>query len=163
MTQAVPLLFWTDGENKVERVKFSDLLLEFARPLTRTIRRSGSTHQEFSMALRLASLCWNAPLTDDEGAALDQLLAVIDGLEAPHQSAARGMLESRLNGRFDVKKYPFFLFGRIEAREDGTLTIHAYATYPDAVSASPEPETSVNERCPCGSGRKYKRCCRTRK
>jgi hypothetical protein len=162
MTGAVPLLFWTDGENTAERVKFSDLLLEFARPLTQTIRPSGLAHQEFTMALRLASLCWNAPLEDEDGSAVDQVLAVIERLEAPRQIAARTMLESRLNGRYDAESFPFCLFGHIEAQEGGELTCHAYATYPDAVSAGNKPKLGVHEPCPCGSGRKYKRCCRTR-
>ncbi len=53
------------------------------------------------------------------------------------------------------RRHPF------ESSADGQLTI-SFGWVEQLPPPEPDPKTGRNERCPCGSGRKFKKCCLSR-
>jgi uncharacterized protein YecA (UPF0149 family) len=167
MSQArIPLVFRVQDDQSVERTKFSDLLLEFARPLMNAMQREIRDADSMAKVLEMATMCWNAPefARTGEPKPLAAMLQAIEDSSGPVQRGLRTMLESRVSGKY--QQLPLLLRSDVEERENGELLVHAFAVSTDTdtptAARSTGPRIGPNERCPCGSGRKYKRCCRTR-
>jgi hypothetical protein len=194
-------------EDGLAPVKISEIMLEFAQPLLSPESGGPRNIREVRIALRLATLCWNAPLYAACGdytftRAIERVLA---SASAEVSSRMRAMMADR-QGRFAAA--PFAVSADAVGTGVGTARISASAyllpepapqssraaaveehlapSWPAAMmsldalcdledddSPSPRPalpgesfrrvtpKVGANAACPCGSGKKYKRCCRT--
>jgi hypothetical protein len=136
---------------------FADALLEYGKPLLEGTEGSSELR---STALKMIQLCWNISLEpDSEREAI--LKETLTSLDLPRdQKAALAKLLPAMVERHKA------MFPALHPQGGGMGSVSSPASRPPArpqrvlpPRVEKYPGTGRNEPCPCGSGKKYKRCC----
>jgi uncharacterized protein YecA (UPF0149 family) len=133
----------------------ADAMMRFAQPL---VDATDGSPEQFQKALTLSQLCWNLALTPESGR--QELLASLqpalrmddDEFQEFTRTVAIPMIH-RHEEMFPAMHHqaaadPFESVPRQAMRQPAAR--HSVKKYAG---------TGRNERCPCGSGKKYKLCC----
>ena len=128
----------------------ADAIVAYAQPL---LDQSHGSPEEMDRAMAFAQLCWNLALLPE-----DRRDEAIDELKPALQMTDAEFAEFRQHVVLPMIQRHCEMFPAMHDR-----SMQASKTV-GAVSSSTEtyPGTSRNAPCPCGSGRKYKRCCGAR-
>jgi hypothetical protein len=149
--------------------KFSDMLVEFAQPLL-ALHEGPKTGEVVRQILNVASVCWNAPVYEalGDGQFMHALEAVMVGAPPPAREILRDMLRDR---RARLQDVPFAVLTDVIGEDAEEIRVQAAAYLPrggSGVEAGAPggqvrrdgAKVGANDRCPCGSGLKFKKCCR---
>ena len=133
----------------------ADAMSRFAQPL---IDATDGSPEQLQRALTLSQLCWNLAITpaemrDEFLASMQPTLKMDDG---EFQEFKRTVVTPMIRRHQEM-------FPAMQRRGD-TDTSHPVPGHAIAPPAPRRPVkkyagTGRNERCPCGSGKKYKVCC----
>ncbi len=134
----------------------ADNMVRYAQPLVDTC--DGSP-EELQKSYMLAQLCWNAAVLPKDGRAeyLAKMRPALNLDDDEFQEFTRDVVEPMIQRHQEM--FPAM-------RRRGPMGRSAMKAAP-LIEPPPSriridkkyPGTGRNERCPCGSGRKYKRCC----
>ena len=120
--------------------KMADAMSDFAQPL---IDATDGSPEDLQRALSLSQLCWNLALAPEE--TRDELLNDMQptlNMDDSEFEDFRSNIVMPMIYRHQ-KMFP-------DMQHSGGSGLRAVKKYPG---------TGRNERCPCGSGKKYKVCC----
>jgi uncharacterized protein YecA (UPF0149 family) len=129
----------------------AEAIVAYAQPL---IDQTDGSVDKMNRAMTVAQMCWNLALLPDErqDAAIDKLkpaLPMTDGEFAEfRQHVVLPMIQRHRE-----------MFPGMHVRSTPTSSTVGVVSSP----TKNYPGTGRNALCPCGSGRKYKRCCGVRK
>ncbi len=133
----------------------ADAMSRFAQPL---IDATDGSPEQLQRALSLSQLCWNLAITPEEkrDEFLDNMQPALKMDDGEFQEFKRTVVAPMI--RRHQEMFPAM------QRRGATDPSHPVSGH---VIASPAPRRPVkkyagtgrNERCPCGSGKKYKVCC----
>jgi uncharacterized protein YecA (UPF0149 family) len=141
----------------------ADAFAAYAQPL---FDQTDGSIEQINRALALAQMCYNLALLpeDKREAAIAGMKPTMNMTEEDFKGLRRTIILPMIRRHHDM--FPR-LHGRSEASSDVIDFILSSAE--SDVPSSPKKETSPspknypaagrNDPCPCGSGRKYKRCC----
>jgi uncharacterized protein YecA (UPF0149 family) len=122
----------------------AESMVEYAQPL---IDETDGSSEQVQNAMSIAMMCWNLALVSKEKQ--EEMIA-----------------EMRTTLKMDEEEFASFRLSVI----DPMISRH-HEMYPNMSRQDSQPATAVaspkkkypgtgrNEPCPCGSGKKYKRCC----
>ncbi len=134
---------------------FADAMSRFAQPL---IEATDGSPEDLQRALSLSQLCWNLAMTPE--GARDRLLADMQPTlkmdDDEFQEFIRGIVTPM------IRRHQEMFPGMQHSRAIDPSRPVASRAMPQPASRRPEKKyagTGRNERCPCGSGKKYKVCC----
>jgi len=126
----------------------------YAQPL---IEASDGTVEAVNTAMHIAMLCWNLAILPHEE--MDKMLGGMQQeLQMGDQEFAhfrRDIIEPMIQRHH--KMFPGLHRQAVERDEDAEPLAHMRLDRPARREAYPG--TGRNAPCPCGSGKKYKRCC----
>ena len=127
----------------------ADAMTRYAQPLVDTC--DGSP-EELRKSYLLAQLCWNAALVPDDARAeyLTEMRSVFNMNDEEFLDFERNVVEPMIHRHREM--FP-------EMRRKGAMARSPTSSAPRIGTEKKYPGTGRNERCPCGSGKKYKRCC----
>ena len=125
----------------------ADALLAYAQPLLDETDGGidGSNH-----AMALAQLCWNLALLPE-----DRRDAAIDKVKSALQMTDEEFTEFRQHIIVPMIQRHCEMFPGLHGRSPRTSSAVSAIVSPGAKHAG----TGRNAPCPCGSGRKYRKCC----
>jgi hypothetical protein len=126
MIDFVPEIYISENGNGSQPAKFSAIMLEFAEPLLEIVRAEGPSIEALRSSMKLATLCWNAPLGAVRGdeclqRELDDLLK---STEPALQAALRTMVGWRMT-RYGRVRVPVFAEIEGTSVEDARCTAYA--------------------------------------
>ena len=133
----------------------ADAMVRYAQPL---IDATDGSQEQVQKALALSQMCWNLAVTpeaqrDDALASLESALALDD---EEFQELKRDIIEPMIRRHQEI-------FAAMHGPAAGSpfqpVSTHSTAQPAPRRSVKKYPGTGRNERCPCGSGKKYKLCC----
>lgn len=132
----------------------ADAMAAYAQPL---LDKTDGSHQQVQNAMTFAMLCYNLSLRPDSevDAALDELRPSLHMNDADFAEFRRTIVNP-------MRQRHREMFPRLHQPRSGDVRMFpSEATAPASVPPLREkyPGTGRNAGCPCGSGRKYKRCC----
>jgi hypothetical protein len=158
-----------------QRTKLSQRLINFAEPLTEAV--GAGDFDTLTGCMEIAAMCWNAALLAEGGdLTLEARLARILRSSPPTiQLAIQKLLVDRVT-RFADDPYTVELLVTKNSSGDASITAtgflpqrgladlnHDERRVALRTTASPtglSVRVGPNEKCTCGSGRKYKKCCK---
>ena len=129
----------------------ADAIVAYARPL---IDQTDGSVDGMNHALVVAQICWNLALVPD-----DRRDAAIDDSKSAMQMTDGEFAEFRQNIFLPMIQRHREMFPGMHERSTPTSSRVGVVPSPTTKSSG----TGRNAPCPCGSGRKYKRCCGVRK
>ena len=132
----------------------ADAIAEYGKPL---LEGTDGSHEQVQMALNMTQLCWNMALEPEaqRDALLEKVLAETDVPED-----MKGRLRQVIGPM--IERHQQMFPGMHQGRGIQGLLEPQPRVPPQPVApplSGKYPGTGRNEPCPCGSGRKYKRCC----
>jgi len=175
MTQYRFLAAHRPGEGAPQPIKLSQRLIDFAKPLTEAFE--DEEFETLKACLDVAALCWNAALFAERGdLTIEHRLAHILSISPPRvRLAIQKLLVDRVTRFGDV---PWAVELLITKNSSGYASVTATGFSASHEVADPGHDDrrvalrstgsptglpvkiGPNEKCPCGSGRKYKTCCK---
>ena len=125
--------------------KMADLMVSYAQPL---LDKTDGSLENMQYALSIAQMCWNLALLPEKerNAAVAEMQSVL-GMEEKEFSEFR---ESVIVPMINIHHAMFPNMSPSNRKTSSTLSRRNNEKYPG---------TGRNQPCPCGSGKKYKRCC----
>lgn len=123
----------------------AEAMMEYAEPL---LERADGSQEYMEKAVTLAQTCWNLallPETERE-TFLEQMRPTLGMDEEEFQEFKEDVIEPMINRHHEM--FP----GLSLADKEASLT-------PTRRKEEKYPGVGRNQPCPCGSGKKYKRCC----
>ena len=128
----------------------ADAIVAYAQPL---FDPTDGSVDKMNRAMTIAQMCWNLALLaeDRREAAIDQLKPALQMTEVDFAEFRQQVVLPMIQRHRDM-------FPGMHVRP--TQTARTVSTIGAASSPTKKyPGTGRNAPCPCGSGRKYKRCC----
>lgn len=130
------LLTRVDERGQWERGKYSDLMVEFADPLMYADPQGPSSIQDLRNIMSLATLCWNAPMSEVKGdrSLMEILEPALKAAPAPIASALRQMLSARMTRYAGV---PHTIIAEVtgSSLDDARCVARAFAPEPTSMHA----------------------------
>jgi len=125
----------------------ADAMVAYAQPL---FDQTDGSIDQMNRAMAIAQVCWNLALMaeDEWDAALDKMKPALKMTDEEFAEIRRHIVLPMMQRHREM-------FPRMHERSQPT-------SKPGSVVSTPTkkyPGTGRNAPCPCGSGRKYKRCC----
>ena len=129
----------------------AEAIVAYAKPL---LDESGGTKEGINRAMALAQVCWNLALFPE-----DQRDATINKMKSSLSMTDEEFADFREHVVLPMIRRHWAMFPAMHERsmQRSTRTSNAAGVVPSP--ANRYPGTGRNAPCPCGSGRKYKRCC----
>jgi len=158
-----------------QRTKLSQRLIDFAEPLTEAV--GAGDFDTLNGCMEIAAMCWNAALLAEGGdPTVEARLARIVRSSPPTiQLAIQKLLVDRVT-RFADDPYTVELLVTKNSSGSASITATGFLSQRGLAdlnrddsrvalrtTASPtrlSVKVGTNEKCTCGSGRKYKKCCK---
>jgi preprotein translocase subunit SecA len=133
----------------------ADAMVRYAQPL---IDATDGSQEQVQKALSLSQMCWNLAVTP-EAQRDDALVSLQSGLgldDEELQELKRDIIEPMIRRHQEM-------FAAMHGPEAGSpfqpVPTHSTVQPAPRRAVKRYPGTGRNERCPCGSGKKYKLCC----
>jgi uncharacterized protein YecA (UPF0149 family) len=135
---------------------FGDAISRFAQPL---IDMTDDSSEQVERALAVSTLCWNlAPMTSDEQRA--QLLVDVQPRLKMDDDEFDEFVSDMVLPMIRRHEEMFPAMHSVGATNHSIDSMQQTTQAPQVQRpAKPYAGTGRNERCPCGSGKKYKVCC----
>jgi len=127
----------------------ADAMMRYAQPLVDTCDGS---QEELQKSYMLAQLCWNAALVPEATRAeyLAEMRTAFNMNDEEYLDFLQNVVEPMVQRHHEM--FP-------EMRVKGATALSPASSAPRTKTEKKYPGTGRNEPCPCGSGKKYKRCC----
>ena len=129
----------------------ADAIVAYSQPL---IDQTDGSVDKMNRAMTVAQMCWNLALLPE-----DRRDAAIDQLKPALQMTDGEFAEFRQHVVLPMIQRHHEMFPGMHVRSTQTPNTVGVVSSP----TEKYPGTGRNAPCPCGSGRKYKRCCGRRK
>ena len=138
--------------------KLSEIILEMIKPC----HTDNEDPEYIENLIMYAIMAWNIALLPEKEAVESMELALKTHRGSRKQrETLRTMLESFIN--FKLEKHGsddrFILEYEYDPSVSPQLIIASTSPEESALPPPVKPETGRNDPCPCGSGKKYKKCC----
>ena len=129
----------------------ADAVVAYAQPL---FDQTGGAIDKMNHAMVIAQMCWNLALLpgDKQDAAIDELKPALEMTDGDFAEFRRHIILPMIQRHREM-------FPGMHVRSAPTSSTVGVVSSP----TKNYPGTGRNAPCPCGSGRKYKRCCGVRK
>lgn len=127
----------------------ADAMMRYAQPLVDTCDGS---QEELQKSYMLAQLCWNATLVSEATRAeyLAEMRPAFNMNDEEYLDFLQNVVEPMVQRHHEM--FP-------EMRVKGATALSPASSAPRTKTETKYPGTGRNEPCPCGSRKKYKRCC----
>jgi uncharacterized protein YecA (UPF0149 family) len=129
----------------------AEAIVAYAQPL---IDQTDGSVDAMNRAMTIAQACWNLALLpeDRRDGAIDELKPALEMTDAEFSEFRQYIILPMIQRQREM--FPGMHARSTQVADTVTVAYSAMEKYPG---------TGRNNACPCGSGRKYKRCCGMRK
>ncbi len=128
-----------------------EAIVAYAQPL---IDETDGSLEQMKRAMALAQMCWNLAILPE-----DRRDAVLDEMKPESEMSEAEFAELRQHIILPMIQRHYEMFPGLHGRSKQASDIVGVGPSP----TEKYPGTPRNAFCPCGSGRKYKRCCGARR
>ena len=148
----------------------AEAIVSYAQPL---FDQTDGSESQMQRAMTIAQMCWNFALLpeDQRSAAIDEVKSSLEMADDDFAELRQKVILPMIRRHFEMfpglhtrSKQPLHATG---AGSPQTMMHPAEQLFSKFGVMSPpppkHPAAGRNDPCPCGSGRKYKRCCGARK
>ena len=131
----------------------AEAIVAYAQPL---LDQTDGAVDQMNRAMTIAQMCWNLAILPES-----QRDAAIDKLKPTFEMTDGDFNEFRQQVILPMIQRHGEMFPGMQTHSRQSPNSRQTSKTPDVVSSPTKkrPGTSRNAPCPCGSGRKYKRCC----
>lgn len=129
----------------------ADAIVAYAQPL---FDQTDGSIDQMNRAMAIAQVCWNLALMPE-----DERDAALDTMKPALKMTDEELAEFRQHIFLPMIQRHHEMFPKMHERSQQTSNTVSVGSAP----TKKYPGTGRNAPCPCGSGRKYKRCCGAQK